>query len=85
MVQVIYEKKKQHFELQKAFTMDERIAWCHVQIPQDVFNGETNDDWYTLSGKQGDGKEGMLNIVLSYAVIDSFFCNRMLTNGPWIY
>ncbi len=56
------------FDSHKAFTMDERIAWCHVQIPQAVFNGETNDDWYTLSGKQGDGKEGMLNIVLSYTV-----------------
>ncbi len=48
--------------------MDERIAWCHVQVPQTVLQGETVDDWYTLNGKQGDAKEGMLNLVLSYTV-----------------
>lgn len=48
--------------------MDELIAWAHVPISQAVLNGETHEDWYPLSGKQGEGVEGMINLVLSYSV-----------------
>jgi hypothetical protein len=48
--------------------MDELIAWAHVSISQAVLNGETHEDWYPLSGKQGQGMEGMINLVLSYTV-----------------
>jgi len=51
---------------ERAFTMDDRVAWGHITIPQRVFEGETVDDWYPLNGKQGDGKEGAVNIVLTY-------------------
>ncbi|XP_063831860.1 toll-interacting protein-like [Ostrinia nubilalis] len=51
-----------------SFTMDELIAWSHITIPQAVLNGETHEDWYPLNGKQGDGVEGMINLVLSYSV-----------------
>ncbi|XP_049878503.1 toll-interacting protein-like [Pectinophora gossypiella] len=51
-----------------SFTMDELIAWAHITIPPAVLNGETHEDWYPLNGKQGDGMEGMINLVLSYSV-----------------
>ncbi|CAG9782484.1 unnamed protein product [Diatraea saccharalis] len=50
-----------------SFTMDELIAWAHITIPPAVLNGETHEDWYPLNGKQGDGAEGMINLVLSYS------------------
>lgn len=50
-----------------SFKMDELIAWCEVKIPERVFNGETHEEWYPLSGKQGDGLEGAIDIVLSFS------------------
>ncbi|XP_071841259.1 toll-interacting protein-like [Apostichopus japonicus] len=57
-----------HLEIfdEKAFTTDNRIAWTLVQLPQMIFNGESKEDWYPLSGKQGEDKEGMINLVLAY-------------------
>ena len=52
-----------------SFTMDELIAWGHIDIPcQVVEKGTTYEDWYLLSGKQGDNQEGSINLVLSYQV-----------------
>ncbi|KAF3421039.1 hypothetical protein E2986_04865, partial [Frieseomelitta varia] len=50
-----------------SFVMDELIAWGHIDIPSQVLQkGETHEDWYMLSGKQGDNQEGMINLVFSY-------------------
>ena len=53
-----------HVLAQGTFSADERIAWAHIIIPQEVLNGRTSDQWYDLNGKQGDGKEGAINIIL---------------------
>lgn len=58
---------------ERSFTMDELIAWTQIVIPQQVFSGETHEDWYPLNGKQGEGLEGMVNLVLSYSVSRSIF------------
>ncbi|XP_056640012.1 toll-interacting protein-like [Diorhabda carinulata] len=51
---------------ERSFTMDELIAWAQITIPPQVLAGETHEDWYPLSGKQGEGVEGMINLVLTY-------------------
>lgn len=53
---------------ERSFMMDELIAWSQITIPQQVMAGETHEEWYPLNGKQGEGLEGMINLVLSYSV-----------------
>jgi len=48
--------------------VDEKIAWGLIKIKDDCFEGQTIDEWYPLTGKHGDGKEGMIQIVLQYKV-----------------
>jgi len=68
-----------------SFVMDELIAWGHIEIPPQVIQkGETHEDWYMLSGKQGENQEGMINLVFSYTVrimnILSFFTSTICIN-----
>jgi toll-interacting protein len=39
-----------------------------IEIPTRVLEGELADDWYPLSGRQGDEKEGVVNLLLEYRV-----------------
>lgn len=48
--------------------MDELIAWTQIQLPPQVLKGETHEDWYPLTGKQGEDAEGMINLVFSFMV-----------------
>ncbi|KAB7502469.1 hypothetical protein Anas_09249 [Armadillidium nasatum] len=59
-----------HIEVfdERTLTEDELIAWTHIPIPEGVANGEVIDEWYKLSGKLGEGLEGVIHIVMSYAV-----------------
>uniref|UniRef100_A0A0N4T528 PCI domain-containing protein n=1 Tax=Brugia pahangi TaxID=6280 RepID=A0A0N4T528_BRUPA len=54
---------------EKAFTADECIAWAHIILPNGIFCGEIIDDWYQLSGQQGEGKEGVINLITSFTPV----------------
>ncbi|XP_037086722.1 LOW QUALITY PROTEIN: toll-interacting protein-like [Pollicipes pollicipes] len=51
-----------------SFTTDDQlVAQATIQIPESVLQGgETSDDWHPLSGKQGEGKMGMINLIMNY-------------------
>lgn len=51
---------------ERAFTNDELVAWSHIILPQGIFNQEVIDEWYQLSGPQGECKEGVVNLVISF-------------------
>lgn len=60
-----------HLEIfdERAFAVDDRIAWADIVISPDLLSGtatETIDDWFPLSGKQGEEMEGSINVVISF-------------------
>ncbi|CAF1454277.1 unnamed protein product, partial [Didymodactylos carnosus] len=50
---------------ERNFTEDEFIGECHISIPQEVFNGETKQNWYPLTGKQNQN-EGDILLIMSF-------------------
>lgn len=72
---------------ERSFTIDDRVAWAYVTIPEAAMNGETVDEWFPLSGKQGDSKEGMLNLVLTFTPVESLpqTFQPMLVPQPMVY
>ena len=54
--------------IQRYLSLDDRVAWAYYEFPEDVFNGETVEEWVPLTGKQGEGLEGNVNIILSFTV-----------------
>ncbi len=58
--------------LQRYLALDDRVAWAHFEFPEDLFNGETVEEWVPLNGRQGNGEEGNINIILSLQVRECF-------------
>jgi len=59
-------------------TLDDRIAWAHYEFTDELLNGDTVEEWINLSGKQGDDKEGVINVILSFTVSQSYLCQKHL-------
>ena len=63
--------------MQRYLALDDRIAWAYYEFPSDMLNGETVEEWVALSGKQGEGQEGNINIILSFTV-NNIQCMKVL-------
>ena len=44
------------------------MAWAYFEFTEELLSGETIEEWITLNGKQGDGQEGTINVILSFTV-----------------
>ena len=44
------------------------MAWAYYELTEEVLSGETVEEWIPLSGKQGEGLEGDINVILSFHV-----------------
>eukprot|EP00118_Oscarella_pearsei_P009748 m.56930 g.56930 ORF g.56930 m.56930 type:complete len:295 (+) comp34666_c0_seq1:668-1552(+) len=53
---------------ERAFSVDERVAWGVFELSDHLFEGQLVDNWFPLNGKQGDGKEGVINLILDFKV-----------------
>ena len=73
-----------HVEIfdEKAFSVDERIAWAHVEIPAAVFEGQQVDDWFPLNGNLGEGKEGNMLLGFKFERLPNFATPPHNLNPP---
>ena len=44
------------------------MAWGYLEFPEDLFKGETVEEWVPLTGKLGEAQEGNVNLILSLTV-----------------
>jgi toll-interacting protein len=67
---------------ERAFALDDRVAWAHITIPERVFKGETAEEWFPLNGRLGEEKEGTINLVLSFTKVQTMPVQHMMYSMP---
>lgn len=58
---------------ERYLSLDDRVAWGYNEFNEDLFNGETVEEWIPLTGKQGDEKEGNVNIILTLQPLQAHY------------
>ena len=63
-----------HVEIfdEKSFSVDERVAWAHIELPASVFEGQPVEDWFPLNGNLGEGKEGTMLLGFKFERIANY-------------
>ncbi|KAL5256335.1 hypothetical protein ACHWQZ_G011531 [Mnemiopsis leidyi] len=69
---------------EKALTDDQRIAYAKISVPQSVFEGHTLDEWFPLSGKLGEAKEGSINLIISYTTMPMITLPYQRIHYPYV-
>ena len=67
---------------EKAFSADECIAHAHILLPPNIFTGETIDEFFPLTGAQGEGKEGLVHLIISFAPVDAPLTHPTYQGAP---
>ena len=55
------------------FKKDRKIAWKEIKIPKAVFEGETVDEWFPVSGQTGYSAEGQGLVILIIQNLNLFY------------
>ncbi|CAF1360966.1 unnamed protein product [Adineta ricciae] len=82
--------KRIHIEIfdQRSFTEDNFIGECNIDIPREVFEGQTYQHWYSLMGREANANEnqGDILVIMSFATMlgdsSSSFENPSISNSP---
>ena len=67
---------------ERTFQVEERVAWCHVDLPERLLSASAIvDEWYPLNGKQGEGKEGVVNAIMSFTPVQQSIAPVQVMGG----
>lgn len=56
---------------ENSLTQDEQIAVLHYVFPEELFQGVPINEWFPLSGRLGEQKEGNIHLDLQFQEIDN--------------
>lgn len=72
---------------ERTLSSDEQIAMLHYVFPDDLFDGTPIDEWFPLSGKLGEQKEGHIHLRLMFTVgfFVGFFIGKFMEKNVFFF